>query len=320
MSTGIAVIIPAYNAGKFIDETMLSIFNQTVKPDEIIIVDDGSEDDTVARAESYGSAVKVVRLKRNSRGCGAPRNAGIEVCKAELIVPFDADDLMLPRKLERHLQAARSDPQAQLYFHDFFCFGAPGVSVPHGSFCTINAHFKRFLKRITDTIFHLEAQDAFHSLLHEHYIGAGAIAFKRSAWRNIGGYDPAMLSAEDRDFCLRIAERFPFCFIDEDLQRYRLHLKSKSANRIENYTFVEIILSRYLSHDLPAETRKALLKLLSEVEIELVWQCAEHRSRAEAYKHWRKACKYGGPSLRLLKHSRKLAQHFLISSLRSRSA
>src|SRR5690349_8959994 len=112
VSSDITVVIPAYNAARYIDETLHTVFNQTLPPEEIIVVDDCSKDDTVERLKKYGNRLRVIRCSRNSGGCGTPRNIGIDAARTNYVAPFDSDDLMHPRKLERHMHSVCAAPEA----------------------------------------------------------------------------------------------------------------------------------------------------------------------------------------------------------------
>jgi glycosyltransferase involved in cell wall biosynthesis len=92
----ISVVIPAYNASRFIAATLESVLGQTLPADEIVVVDDGSTDDTAAIAESFGPPVRVFR-RPNSRQ-GASRNFGVKQTSSEWIAFTDADDLLLRRQ------------------------------------------------------------------------------------------------------------------------------------------------------------------------------------------------------------------------------
>src|SRR5690348_16699770 len=111
MTSGITVVIPAYNSANYIDETILSVLNQSLNADEVIVVDDCSTDNTTERVRHYGKAVTLITLTRNTGGASIPRNVGIDAARSEWIVPFDADDVMLPGKLEKHAAMVRMLPQ-----------------------------------------------------------------------------------------------------------------------------------------------------------------------------------------------------------------
>ena len=97
----VSVIIPAYNSADFIDEALKSVFDQTYKDLEIIVVDDGSTDDTRAVLEKYGDRVNYHYQDNN--GPASARNRGIKLARGKYIAFLDADDLWLPTKLEKQV-------------------------------------------------------------------------------------------------------------------------------------------------------------------------------------------------------------------------
>ncbi len=99
----ISVVIPCFNGERFLAETLRSVLAQTKIPLEIIVVDDGSTDNSAVLAESFGSIVRVVR--QENRGLPATRNRGIGESRGDWIAFLDADDLWLPEKLERQVAA-----------------------------------------------------------------------------------------------------------------------------------------------------------------------------------------------------------------------
>jgi glycosyltransferase involved in cell wall biosynthesis len=117
----ISVIIPAYNASSYIVETIESVLNQTYQNIEIIVVDDGSTDDTVAIVNERFPSVSIFH-QENSGGCSSPRNKGIELATGAFINVFDADDRMLPDKLESQMAFLESNPIVDIVFCDYINF------------------------------------------------------------------------------------------------------------------------------------------------------------------------------------------------------
>ncbi len=103
----VSVIIPAWNAARTVGETIRSALGQTHRPIEVVVVDDGSTDETAAVVSSFGAAVRYVRQKNS--GAAAARNLGIERSSGEFVALLDADDLWLPDKLERQVRTLRAD-------------------------------------------------------------------------------------------------------------------------------------------------------------------------------------------------------------------
>lgn len=98
----VSVIIPMYNYGKYLDEAIQSVLNQTVKAHEIICVSDGAIDNSVEIAKKY----PVIIVEKENGGLSSARNAGIKVATGKYIMSFDSDDILRPQALEKHLELA----------------------------------------------------------------------------------------------------------------------------------------------------------------------------------------------------------------------
>src|SRR6185436_125554 len=109
----VSVIIPCYNQGRFLGEAIESVLNQTYRNCEIIVVDDGSMDDTARVAARYPS-VNLVR--QSNRGFSAARNAGFEQSLGDLLVFLDADDRLLPNAIEDGVECLEHNPQCAFVY------------------------------------------------------------------------------------------------------------------------------------------------------------------------------------------------------------
>lgn len=115
MSTpSISVIIPAYNAERFLGEALASVGDQTLAAGEVIVVDDGSSDGTAEVARSWGGAVRL--LQQENQGPAAARNLAIGQAQGEFLAFLDADDLMTPDRLQLQWQILREQPALDLVF------------------------------------------------------------------------------------------------------------------------------------------------------------------------------------------------------------
>ncbi len=121
MSTAVSVVIPCYNASPFLRETLDSALNQTHPPLEVIVVDDGSTDDSATIAKSYGPPVRVIR--QENQGESVARNRGIDEAQGEWIAFLDADDRWEADKLRTQLKAIGSDTNLVCVHSSFFFFG-----------------------------------------------------------------------------------------------------------------------------------------------------------------------------------------------------
>ncbi|MFN3314947.1 MAG: glycosyltransferase family 2 protein, partial [Hyphomonas sp.] len=107
----ISVVLPAYNAGPYIDAAIGSILSQTYPHFELIVIDDGSTDDTLARIEAFAARDSRIRVvSRENRGLIATLNEGIGLAKGDLIARMDADDIAYPERFRRQVAAFEADP------------------------------------------------------------------------------------------------------------------------------------------------------------------------------------------------------------------
>jgi glycosyltransferase involved in cell wall biosynthesis len=195
--------MPAYNAGKFIRAAVESVLAQTYQALELIVVDDGSTDDTAAVVQSFGTAVHYV-YQPNQRQAAA-RNHGIRLAKGDLIAFLDADDVWFPRKLELQTRLFLSSPQLGLVYCSML------AADPSGQVTSL----------IEAT---LRGPDGIKILLGQGSPGCGSTALvPRAVLDDVGMFDPDLSPCEDTDLFWRISVRFPVDFVLEPLVLYRLH-------------------------------------------------------------------------------------------------
>jgi glycosyltransferase involved in cell wall biosynthesis len=207
----ISVIIPAYNYARYLSEAIDSVFAQTYPALEVIVVDDGSTDDTPAVLAAYGDRIRAIR--QQNQGVSAARNTGIAAARGEYVAFLDADDLWQPAKLEAQMARFDADPNFGLVYCGAESFDAEGQT----------------LHVLRDGI---EGRVAINMLRHEPVIaapGSNIIAPRRVA-EEIGGFDTRMIGSEDWDFSYRVASRYAIGFAGEVLVRYRIHERGAHWN------------------------------------------------------------------------------------------
>jgi len=202
----VSVIIPTYNYGHFISHAIDSVLAQTRPPSELIVVDDGSTDNTGDVVREFGAAVKYIR--QDNGGVCSARNRGVAESTGELIAFLDADDSWEPTNLEK--QASRFD-------------GDRDLGLVHCGLREFDHETGKTLK------LHLEGGEdgvADNLLLWEGPVivgPGGAVIVTREAFDAVGGFDTRMKVGEDWDFCYRIARRYKVGFVPEPLINYRSH-------------------------------------------------------------------------------------------------
>ena len=214
MAKSVSVIIPTYNYGRFISTALQSVLAQTAPPSEVIVVDDGSTDDTRDVVGGFGDRVRYVH-QPNSGVCAA-RNRGVKESSGNIIAFMDADDTMEPASLEKQLEL----------------FDEAGVGLVH---CGL-----RLFDHDTGETIELQLQGgedgvADNLLLWEgpSIAGPGAIMVTREAFDRVGGFDTDMKVGEDWDFCYRVARIYKVRFVPEPLVNYRSHTAAAHRNVAE---------------------------------------------------------------------------------------
>jgi len=202
----VSVIIPCYNHGRFLAESIDSVLSQHGVNTEIIVVDDGSADDTRIVAELY-PAVKYVY--QNNQGLSAARNTGIELCTGNYLVFLDADDWLFPGALAISLH--------------HLCKNAQAAFVSGG-------HRKINKRQILEEVKMPVEDNHYLHLLQGNYIGMHATVMYRRFVFNIFRFDVSLKACEDYDIYLKIARRYPVIHHQELIAGYRIHGTNMSGN------------------------------------------------------------------------------------------
>lgn len=232
MKIGVSVVIPSYNYGRFIAEAIRSALGQTLVPSEIIVVDDGSVDDTAMVVAGFGEGVRYIR-QENSGVCVA-RNRGVAESTGELIAFLDADDIWEPTKLEKQSAVFARDEHIGL----------------------VHCGMREFENDTGETIaMHtegLEGDVADELLLWEKpavNVSGSAIIVSRESFDAVGGFDPRQKCGEDWDLCYRIARRYRVGFVVEPLVNYRRHGAAAHMNVSEMERGMELFYEKAFAAD-----------------------------------------------------------------------
>lgn len=215
----VSVIIPAYNAEKFIEEAIASVLRQTYAHREIIVVDDGSLDNTQERVKKYASDVVYV-WQRNSGGFpGSPRNRGLESSRGEFLCFLDADDIMLPDRIQRQVELLETNPDLGFVFGDYRNFSDRGQAErTHFEECP---QLQRLLGQQESLV--LPSLSATRLLLHENIGLPSSLMIRRAVLRMISGFPIEYRIGEDFHFYYRIARTFPIGICNRIVSLRRMH-------------------------------------------------------------------------------------------------
>jgi glycosyltransferase involved in cell wall biosynthesis len=209
----VSVVIPTYNCAEFICEALDSVLAQTYPRLEIIVVDDGSTDDTRKRVQMYGDRIHYIR--KENGGISSARNTGIKMATGEFIALLDADDLWHPQKLERQM----------LILQDNVSFLASGTAVenfvnePSSLASSFSAETRFSVLSMRDLVFGDSIGSGSGTVLH------------RKCFDALGLFDESLRGAEDLDFWLRLAMHFELIKVLEALTYIRVRATSLSCDQ-----------------------------------------------------------------------------------------
>lgn len=229
----IDVVIPAYNAGRFIRETLRSVAAQTVLPRQVIVVDDSSTDDTVAVVKACAIEHRNridIRILANAgpRGPSAARNTAIRASSAGSIALLDADDILTPDHHAILLGLMHATSGTVLAFANSTSFDATTTRV--ANYLEVSGVLARPAREIAANCFTLDDK-MFPALLRSGVFGTSACLFRREAAMAAGLFDEAMMHSEDTDFFLRLALKGRFVFSHALVMHKRVHNDNLSHER-----------------------------------------------------------------------------------------
>src|SRR5919204_1015723 len=210
----VSVVIPTHDRGRVVVQAIESALAQTYRRLEVIVVDDGSTDDTADRVRCLRDA-RVRYLRRPHAGVSAARNAGIAAATGDLVAFLDSDDLWKPDKVEAEMAALARYPSAGGVFSDLEKLDG-ATFVP--SFMRRTQVFSRLLaEREYPAGLLLSPRALYLCLLQEVPIKMPALTVRGSALERVGGFNEAWTSSEDWEFLLRFPRRESLVYVDRPL-------------------------------------------------------------------------------------------------------
>lgn len=209
----VSVIIPMYNAERTIEEAIASVLQQTWQDFEMIVVDDGSTDGSLARVRAIADS-RLQVLSFTNAGAAAARNRGIAVAQGEFLAFLDADDWWAADKLEAQIQALQTCPEA-------------GLAYSWSDYIDQDGRFLCLGKRVKVS----RREDTYGRLLVSNFLENGSTPLiRRTVLETVGGFDEALRGSQDLDLYLRVARQYAFVTVPKVQVYYRLSAGSMTAN------------------------------------------------------------------------------------------
>ncbi len=222
----VSVVIPTFNRAGAIRDAIESVLDQTLSGVEIIVIDDGSTDDTKAVVSSY-AGVTYERVEHH--GACAARNRGIELATGEYLLFLDSDDVLYKTALEDLAGALDRNPDSGAAYCGYVITSHPG-----------EVHSKSALDR--------SSGDVFVPMCTEHICILHCVLARRDLISKIGGFDARLSQFEDWDLWIRAAAEAPFTFVPKHLVEYRRWTDGASALAPGFYQAGELLLRKYRAY------------------------------------------------------------------------
>lgn len=200
-----SVIIPLYNKAPYVKKSIESVLTQTNQDFELVIIDDGSTDDSFSIARSVLRSCKISYqlIHQDNAGVSSARNHGVAASKGEYLCFLDADDWWAPSFLERINEQIKDYPEAGIYGTNYYC-----VKNERQSVCVTTAHtgYINYCRSYAEKL--------------QMPLWTGAVCIPRRVFNEIGGFRPQLKLGEDFDLWIRISLKYKVAFLNEPLSYY----------------------------------------------------------------------------------------------------
>ena len=224
----VSIIIPTYNSSKYIEDALNSVITQDYVNKEIIIVDDGSSDDTIAKLTPYLDEIKIIKQK--NMGSGAARNNGLENSNGKYIAFLDSDDLWLPGKLSAQIEYLEEHPDVKLVYGSWDSFKNDPVQEIKSLSNTA----------ITSTEIDRESSGwIYDKLIEDCIVWTSTVVMHRELLTTVGYFDVNLRRGQDYDYWLRVSRVTQIHKLLNLVSLYRIHNESITRRPLDiNYGFL----------------------------------------------------------------------------------
>lgn len=227
----VSIVVTCYNYGKYVSGCLNSILNQTFENYEVIVIDDGSTDDSQERIQPFLKDKRFRYVKQSNKGQARAKNRGIDEARGDLIAFLDADDLWEPYKLE----------------HQLPLFDQKGVGVVYSGLTYINEEGEISPRGIVSQYLRPRRGDIANYLIYDNFIPFSSAVVKRECFELLGAFNEALNMGIDWDLWLRISTQFKFEYCDRNALLYRTgHSYQMSRNLLERFRCADIITQNFI--------------------------------------------------------------------------
>tara|TARA_B100001123_G_C15115791_1_gene949304 strand:- start:137 stop:1078 length:942 start_codon:yes stop_codon:yes gene_type:complete len=219
----VSVIIPAYNKAELTVSTVKSVLEQSYKSIEILVIDDGSNDDTAEKLKFFGDKIKYIY--QSNKGASSARNLGTKNSQGVYLAYLDCDDIYYPEKIKKSIDLLEKNIQYGFLYTNVHQIGERNQIV--GEF--------------PDILNYGKSGSIFNELIFHNFICNSTLVIRRECIDKIGYFDEKIFVPADWDFLLRLSQKYLGCYLPEKLTGYRIGEQSTLnhlENVVEEYTYV----------------------------------------------------------------------------------
>jgi glycosyltransferase involved in cell wall biosynthesis len=287
----VSVIVPTYNCAPYLVEAIDSVLSQTYKATEIIVVDDGSSDNTWDVLEPYVQRAAVKYIRQSKQGPGSARNVGIRSATGDYIAFLDADDALTEDSLEKRVALLRDFPQMSFVFSDYFYQGQGSSR----GFALLKK--ERFLEKFAGLASNASkgrvfSSDNFGDVFDiPFFVHTNTVLLRRGALDNVGLFRTDIVVGEDTDMWLRLAKSGAIGYVDAPLayhKRYRGTLTTKDPLKYgeDRLLFLDALGKQHANF---RNASSVISRRLGLVHYDLGCHCYKEKKILRARRHFRRS-------------------------------
>lgn len=306
----VSVVIPTYNYAGHVAGAVDSVLQQTYHDYELIVVDDGSSDNTRDALAPYGSSISLIRQENG--GVSSARNHGILESDGEFVAFLDADDRWVPEKLEKQVAFMDANPHFSMSYTDM-------SHVVNGRLVNSSYIHENGYR-------HFGSGHIFEQILQEGFIFTPTVIVRKECFNEVGFFDPFLTTCEDVDMWLRIADRFEVGFLDDPLAVRHDHDANCTKNTLAYLSNPIRVFSKVLALSDESARREIVRSKLKEMYFDFGYFSFSIGDMRACRRSMRKSlrlgktpalhpCKYIGLSLlpTVVRQSAKTVKRFLMT-------
>jgi glycosyltransferase involved in cell wall biosynthesis len=274
-----SIVIPAYNASPFIQDTLNSVLNQTYTDFECIVVDDGSTDNTLDIVRGFSDSRIFLIQQTNSGGPAKPRNAGLARAKGEYIFLFDADDIMCPTKIQDSVAALDVHTNADILFTNYSAIDTDGKIINSNYLESYQSLWVLMPKKMeTSKSIFLDSKTVYEALIRVNFIGTSSVVLRKNALKAHDIFNEDLKNSDDRLFWTLFTKHHNAVYLNSKLHQYRVQKNGISAQNFARRSESKFKVLEILFNDCKnSKLKKLIIHQIASDYLTLAFELQQNR-------------------------------------------